>query len=149
MKTPLSCWSRLRSLFVSFCILSALAMSRHAHAQVTVIANNSVSASELSSADLHDIFTGTTTSIKGLGDVAPVLLKAGTTHEDFLTRYIGKSDAAFRAGWRSLLFSGQSTMPRTFDSDAQVVEYVAHTRGAIGYIASSSPHPGAKTMAVR
>ena len=142
----------LRSLFrfaLSAFAFVLLAAPSQARGQVTVIANNSVASSELSSADLHDIFTGTTTSIKGSGDVAPVLLKAGATHEDFLTKYIGKSDAAFRAEWRSLLFSGQSTMPRTFDSDAQVVEYVAHTRGAIGYIASSSPHPGVKTMAVR
>ena len=149
MKMSLRRSSLLRSLLLLLCVLADLASQHRAHAQVAVIANNSVAASELSRADLHDLFTGAASSIRGSGDVAPVLLKAGATHEDFLTKYIGKSDAAFRAEWRSLLFSGQSTMPRTFDSDAQVVEYVAHTRGAIGYIASSSPHPGVKMMTVR
>jgi hypothetical protein len=40
-------------------------------------------------------------------------------------------------------------MPKTLSSDADVVEYVARTRGAIGYITHSSPHSGVKTLTVR
>lgn len=136
------------AFFALAALLAALAPLR-VHAQVVVIANSSVTTAEISSAELRDIFTGAASSLKGSGQVAPVLLKGGPAHDDFLTAYIGKSDAAFRAGWRSLLFSGQSAMPKTFDSDADVVEYVARTRGAVGYISRSSPHTGVKTLAVR
>jgi ABC-type phosphate transport system substrate-binding protein len=149
MKTALYRLRPLRFLLLSFTAFVALAAPHISHAQVTIIANGSVAASEISRADLHDIFTGAAASIKGSGDFTPVLLKGGSTHEDFLNKYVGKSDAAFRAGWRSLLFSGQNTMPKTFNSDAEVVDYVAHTRGTIGYIASSSPHAGVKTLAVK
>ena len=128
---------------------AAFAGTAGARAQVVVIANNNVTASEISRGELRDVFTGAASSVKGAREVAPVLLKGGPAHDEFLSTYVGKSDAAFRAGWRSLLFSGQSTMPRTFDSDAEVVDYVAHTPGAVGYIAHSSPHPGVKTLAVR
>ena len=141
--------SLLRSLLFTIATLALLASTSHARAQVVVIANNSVGAPSISQADLHDVFTGSASSFKGGGQVSPVLLKSGSAHEAFLDKYVGKSDAGFRAGWRSLLFSGQSTMPRTFDSDAEVVEYVAHTPGAIGYISSGSPHAGVKTLAVR
>ena len=119
-----------------------------AKAQVIVIANNSVKANEVSKNDLKDVFTGASTSIGG-GNVVPILLKAGTAHEEFLQAYIGKNDAAYRAGWRSLVFSGQGTMPKSLEGDAAVVEFVAHNAGAIGYIGKASPHEGVKVLAVK
>jgi hypothetical protein len=78
-----------------------------------------------------------------------LLLKAGSVNDEFLTAYIGKSRAAFLASWRSLVFSGQATMPRSLETDAEVVEYVAHNPGAIGYIGKSSPHEGVKVLTIR
>ena len=117
-------------------------------AQVIVIANPSVKTSEVSKNDLKDVFTGASTSLGG-GSVVPILLKAGTVHEEFLQAYIGKNDTAYRAGWRSLVFSGQASMPKSLDSDAAVVEFVAHNAGAIGYIGKASAHEGVKVLAVR
>jgi hypothetical protein len=93
------------------------------------------------------VFTGASTSLGG-GSVTPILLKAGPAHDEFLSAYIGKNDTAFRAGWRSLVFSGQATMPKSLDSEAAVVEYVAHNAGAIGYVGKATPHEGVKVLAV-
>jgi ABC-type phosphate transport system substrate-binding protein len=116
---------------------------------VVVIANPGVRASEVSAADLRDLFSGASSTFRDGSHVTPVLLRAGLVNDEFLVRYIGKSDSAFRANWRSLLFSGQGVMPRTLDSEAAVVEYVAHTPGAVGYIARTSPHEGVKILSVR
>jgi ABC-type phosphate transport system substrate-binding protein len=129
--------------------IAALLFGGRAQAQVVVIANPSVKAVDLPTADLRDIFTGASSTLKDGSRVTPVLLKPGAINDSFLTLYIGRSDSAFRANWRSLLFSGQAMMPRTLDSEAAVVEYVAHTPGAIGYVARSTPHEGVKTLAVR
>jgi ABC-type phosphate transport system substrate-binding protein len=129
--------------------LAASALSPSAYAQVLVIANPSVTAAEVSKAELRDVFTGASSSLKGAAQVTPVLLKQGAINDGFLDLYVGKSDSAFRAGWRSILFSGQGVMPKTFDSDTAVVEYVAHTPGAIGYIAKTTPHDGVKILIVR
>jgi ABC-type phosphate transport system substrate-binding protein len=115
---------------------------------VIVIANPSVKASDVSKNDLKDVFTGASTSLGG-GSVVPILLKAGTVHEEFLQAYIGKNDTAYRAGWRSLVFSGQASMPKSLDGDAAVVEFVAHNAGAIGYIGKATPHEGVKVLAVK
>ncbi|MGA2437920.1 MAG: hypothetical protein ABSF57_05340 [Acidobacteriaceae bacterium] len=120
-----------------------------AHAQVVIIANPNVSVSSVSKSELRDIFIGASTSLKDSMQVTPVLLKQGAVQNEFLSLYIGKSDSGFRAGWRSVLFSGQGMMPKTLDSEAAVVEYVAHTPGAIGYIGRSAPHEGVKVLAVR
>lgn len=147
MIAPAIC-TKYRVLPILFILLTPL-LCRHTQAQVVVIANNSVKSADVSSADLRDVFTGTSTTFKDGSRVIPVLLKQGTVNDGFLTLYVGKSDAAFRAGWRSLLFSGQGAIPRTLESEAAVVEYVAHTAGAVGYIAHTTPHEGVKVLAVR
>ena len=128
---------------------AAVCPAQQGKEQVVVIANTSVKSGDVSSADLRDVFTGASSSFKDGSHVTPVLLKQGATNDNFLLLYVGKSDAAFRASWRSLLFSGQGVMPRTFETEAAAVEYVAHTPGAIGYIQKSTPHEGVKTLAVR
>jgi ABC-type phosphate transport system substrate-binding protein len=126
-----------------------LLLPAQARAQVVVIANPSVAATEISRAELRDIFTGASSSLRRGIAVTPVLQKQGPVQDEFLDRYIGRSDSALRAGWRSILFSGQGVMPKTLDSDAAVVAYVARTPGAIGYVDKSSSHDGVKVLAVR
>ena len=120
-----------------------------AHAQVVIIANPNVAVSSVTRAELREIFTGASASLKEGMQVTPVLLKQGTVQDEFLRLNIGKSDSGFRAGWRSILFSGQGAMPKTLDSEAAVVEYVSHTAGAIGYIGRATPHEGVKILIVR
>ncbi len=139
----------MRKRFISlFFALGVLVLAGNARAQAIVIANPGVKASDVSKSDLRDVFTGGSTSIGG-SQVTPVLLKSGEAHDEFLRTYVGKNDTAFRAGWRSLVFSGQASMPKTVDSEAAMVEYVAHTPGAIGYVGSGAPHEGVKVLAVR
>jgi len=134
-----------RFLWVGAVMLCAI----RAQAQVIVIVNPGVKTSEISKSELRDIFTGAATTLPDGTRVAPILLKAGAAHDEFLQAYIGKNDTTFRAGWRSLVFSGQAAMPKSLDSDAAVVEFVAHNPGAIGYISKSSPHEGIKILTVK
>ena len=126
-----------------------LAVAPAARAQVIVIANNSVKSTEVTKVDLRDVFSGNATSFKDGSHVVPVLLKGGAVHDEFLSSFVGKPDSAFKASWRSLVFSGQANMPKAMDTDAAVVEFVAHTAGAVGYISKLSPHDGVKTLSVR
>ena len=136
-------------LFAALFVASASIFVVQAKAQVIVIANPGVKATAVSKSDLKDVFTGAATALPGGGNVVPILLKAGTVHEEFLQAYIGKNDTAFRAGWRSLVFSGQASMPKSLDGDAAVVDFVAHNAGAIGYIGKASPHDGVKVLTVK
>ena len=140
----------MKKLLIAFLLVaSASIFVVQAKAQVIVIANPGVKASAVSKSDLKDVFTGAATALPGGGNVVPILLKAGTVHEEFLQAYIGKNDTAYRAGWRSLVFSGQASMPKSLDGDAAVVDFVAHNSGAIGYIGKASPHDGVKVLTVK
>jgi len=140
----------MRKLLYAFMLVATASIFIvQAKAQVIVIANPGVKASDVSKSDLKDVFTGAATSLKDGSGVVPILLKAGTVHEEFLQAYIGKNDTAYRAGWRSLVFSGQGSMPKSLDGDADVVEFVAHHSGAIGYIGKATPHDGVKVLTVK
>jgi ABC-type phosphate transport system substrate-binding protein len=140
----------MKNLLLAFLLLtSASLLGAHAQAQIIVIANPGVKASDISKSDLRDVFTGAVSTLKDGSNVTPVLLRQGATHEEFLNTYVGKNDTAFRATWRSLVFSGQATMPRSLDSEAAVVDYIARNAGAIGYISKATPHEGVKVLAVR
>jgi TonB family protein len=65
-----------------------------------------------------------------------------------LKDYLGQNDDALQNYYRSLVFTGKGSMPKTLHSDEEVVAYVARTRGAIGYVSPSSPVDGVKTLAV-
>ena len=138
---------KLSALFLL--IAAGLVFTARAQGQVLVIANPIVNTAAVSKNDLRDVFTGSATTLPGGINVVPVLLKAGTAHEEFLQVYIGKNDAAYRAGWRSLVFSGQATMPKSLDSDAAVVDFVLHTPGAIGYIGKATSHEGVRVLTVK
>ena len=139
----------MKRLIFCFSLLVWLVIVPNAKAQLIVIANPNVKVSEVSRADLRDIFTGASSTLGGGASVTPVLQKEGATHQEFLVQVVSKSDAALRAGWRSIVFSGQGVMPRTLSPDAAVVEYVARTPGSIGYISRAVPHDGVKQLIVR
>lgn len=136
-------------VITSLLAVVGLLFAARAHAQVIVIANPSVMPGDISKTDVREVFSGSSSSLKDGAHVVPVLLKGGAAHEAFLAEFVGKSDSAFKAGWRSLVFSGQGAMPKSVDSDAAMVEFVAHNPGTIGYIDKSAPHEGVKTLRVQ
>jgi ABC-type phosphate transport system substrate-binding protein len=77
------------------------------------------------------------------------LSKGGAAHEAFIKQYLGKNDPALQAFYRSLVFTGKASMPKSFASDAEVVAYVAKTKGAVGYVSSGAASEGAKTLEVK
>lgn len=117
-------------------------------AQVIVIANPSVKADSVSKSELKEVFTGESSSLKEGGHVVPVFQKEGATHTEFLSSYLGESPAAILICWRGMVMSGRASMPKSLDSDAAVVEFVAKTTGAIGYISKAAPHDGVKELSV-
>ncbi|MGA2350675.1 MAG: hypothetical protein ABSF70_09610 [Terracidiphilus sp.] len=120
-----------------------------ARAQVIVIVNPGVSADSVSKAALEKIFTGTSTRLGSGERVVPVLLKEGPVHSAFLSTYLGKSPIALIINWRSLVLSGQGSMPKSFDSEAEMVSYVARTPTAIGYIGEKTAHDSVKVLEVK
>jgi TonB family protein len=127
---------------VLFASVSALA------GNVRIIANPSVKAEAISASEVKSVFLGERNSLRDGTHVEPVLSKGGPAHEAFVRDYLATNDEALQNYYRSLVFTGRGLMPKALHSDAEVVAYVAKTRGAIGYVSSTATLDGVRTLAV-
>lgn len=118
-------------------------------ADIKVIANKTVGAFSVSASDLKGAFLLTKTSLSDGSHVEPVLEKGGPAHETFVKEYLGKTDSALQTYYRSLVFTGKASMPKTLGADAEVVAYVAKTKGAIGYVGAAASTAGVKILEVK
>jgi ABC-type phosphate transport system substrate-binding protein len=118
-------------------------------AGVKVIANPSVKADTISAGELMRVFLEDTNSLADGSHVEPVLEKGGPAHEAFLKQYLDRNDSALQTFYRSLVFTGKGSMPKAVGSDADVVAYVAKTKGAIGYVSEGAATEGVKTLQVK
>jgi len=120
-----------------------------AHAQVIVVANPKIDINEIQRAEIYHVFTGGSSALNNGTKVIPTIQSDGKVQDDFLKNYVHKANAAFLATWRSFVFAGQATLPKTLESDQAVVEYVATHPYSIGYIDKSSPHEAVKVLSVK
>jgi hypothetical protein len=52
---------------------------------------------------------------------------------------VNKSFAKWNAHWKRMVFTGNGTPPKQFDTQQELLEYVAETEGAIGYVDAETP----------
>ncbi|MGA9529223.1 MAG: TonB family protein [Terriglobales bacterium] len=135
----------LRTFAIGAILLSG-AIFGHAQ-EVQVIANPSFAMDAISPDDLKSVYLEERNSLAG-SRVEPVLSRGGRAHEAFLRRFLGLDDTELQNYYRSLIFTGRGNMPRVFDSDAEVISYVAKTRGAIGYVSGNVSTLGVRSLAV-
>ena len=119
-----------------------------APAQVIVV-NSGVKIEAISKSDLRDIFLGTASSFKDGSRAVPVTLRTGPAQETFLKNLVGKNQAGFLAAWRAVVFAGQGVMPKSFDTESALLDYVASVPGAIGYIEAPTGHDKVRSLTVR
>jgi len=115
---------------------------------VVIVANRSVFASQINEAQLRQIFTGVRSRLNDGTRTVPVLLKGGPAHEVFLHNYVRNSPEEFRTRWRKAVFTGQGSMPKEFGSEAELLDYVEATPGAIGYVSRVNEKNSVKVLRV-
>ena len=135
-------------VFVASAMLACSGISAFA-ADLKIIANPDVKVDSVSAEDLKAIFLLNKSSLSDGSHVQPVIEKGGVAHEAFLKEYVGKTDSALQNYYRSLVFTGKGTMPKTCGSDIEVTACVSKTKGAIGYVGADAPTNGVKTLAVK
>jgi hypothetical protein len=140
---------RTQSPILIAAIASLFTVAGASATDIKVIANPSVGASSVSADELKGVFLATKTSLNDGSHVEPALQKGGATHEAFVKEYLGKTDTALQTYYRSLVFTGKASMPKALGADAEVVAYVAKTKGAIGYVGAGASTAGVKTLEIK
>jgi TonB family protein len=136
---------RIASAVAALLMLSSLTMRADS---VKIIINSSVQANQISVRELKNVYLREKSSLNDGTHVEPVLARGGAAHEAFLKLYLKQNNDELQRYYQSLVFSGKGSMPKALPSEAEVVSYVAKTRGAIGYVSAETNAPGVKTLAV-
>ena len=107
--------------------------------------NGHAALATLSVDEVRDLFLGKRTAWDDGSKVVVVVLKSGPSH-DALLRHLGRNPQQFLTGWKKLVFTGKSGMPEQVASEEELVDLVAKTPGAIGYVDAARVTDGVKTV---
>jgi TonB family protein len=138
-----------RKLLSLLAVVVIFAPFRVLAADVKVIANRSLKVDIISANEVRSIFLEESNSLRDGTHVEAVFEKDGPVHEAFLHEYLAAgTDDDLQSYYRALVFSGRGSMPRQLGSDAEVVAYVARTKGAIGYVSAGTAVENVKTLTI-
>jgi hypothetical protein len=108
-----------------------------AAAEIVVISN---SGGKISAADVRDVYLGE----KQFADsVKLVPVDNGVLQADFLAKAIKMEFGRYNTAWTKKSFRDGIAAPPVKSGDAEVIEFVKRTPGAVGYVSS---HPGGVNM---
>ena len=130
-------------IIMVLCVIPGLCFA----GEVVVIVNPSVSETTLSKKEVGNIYLGKKTSWSDGSKIIFVILP-GNAHASFLKSYVGKTEAQFKTFWKKQVFTGKGSPPKEFDSDQAMVEFVAQTAGAIGYVSEGADVSKVKTITI-
>jgi len=111
----------------------ALAASGAALADGAVICNSGLT---IASGDVKDVYTGEK-QMAGSTRIVPVDNSAAQA--DFLSKVLKMEAGKYQTAWTKKSFRDGLSAPAVKSSDAEVIEFVKKTPGAVGYVSSGTP----------
>ncbi|MFZ5562503.1 MAG: hypothetical protein ACOZBW_00510 [Thermodesulfobacteriota bacterium] len=140
----------LLPLLLGAIIIPALMHPAPAQAEtVYVFVNAGVPDSSLTQTEIQNIYLGKKDKWNDNQKINFTALNGGACHEEFLKQHVGRTDFQFQNYWKKQIFTGQGQPPRAFDSDAELIDYVSKTGGAIGYSCTQPDAGKVKILTVR
>ena len=127
-------------------VLAAAPSAADNHPNVKLIAHPDVPDIACSEKNALRIFLGKKTRWEGGMRVVPVMLRDGDVHEEFVEELLDRSVAKFEIYWKQAVFTGKGIPPRTFESEQDLMAFVAATPGAVGYVAKDVSLLGVKEL---
>jgi ABC-type phosphate transport system substrate-binding protein len=133
-------------LFVTslFCV-AAVAQA----ADVAYIVNPQSTETSLSADDVKSVLLGNKIKWDGGGVIKLAVLTSGPVHEQVMQERVQRSADQFDKYWKKLVFTGKGVLPQQAADDAAVIDYVAKTPGALGYVAAASVTAQVKVLLIK
>lgn len=132
-------------LNIIYTLMLMLFLTISGYAQVAVIANKSVSESSISSAKLQEIYSLKTKTWGNGKSIVLFTIKDDNTSNKCFGSF-GKSYADMKKVWMKLQLTGEGQAPEAVGSADEVLNKVASTPGAIGYIDASKVNDKVKVL---
>ena len=116
---------------------------------VFVFVNKGVPDNAVSQTEIQNIYLGRKDRWSDNQKIAFTSLTDGLCHESFIRHYVNRTTFQFQNFWKKQIFTGKGQPPRSFGSDAALVDYVSRTTGAIGYSCSPPDTGKVKLLSVK
>ncbi len=130
-------------------LLVAFAIGMAEAADYKLIVHSGVGVTTLNAAAVEKIFLGKKSKWDDGTKIVPVTLaKDSAIHKAFVAEVVKKAEPKFTSFWQQALFTGKGTPPKSFGSEAELVKFVASTKGAVGYVAAGTAVDGAKEVKI-
>lgn len=135
-------------ILILFCLIVWGPSCAHA-ASFIVIANKSVAENTLTRAELQGIYLGEKVKWDNRKHIRISVLEEERTLKEFLQVILGKTPSQFDQHWVRMVTTGKASMPPAFTDAQQVVDFVARTPNAIGFVASGQARDTVKIIAIK
>jgi len=115
-------------------------------AQVAVIANKSVADNSITIAKVTDIYNLKSKTWSDGKAIVPLTFKSDNDASNKFFSAIGKSSMDMKKLWMRLQLTGEGQAPEGMGSEDELVNKVASTPGAIGFVSSSKVNDKVKVL---
>ena len=137
------------STLASFCLLFFTFSASPAWADdLVLVGNHNLSVDTISTRDVRNVFLATKKNING-AIVKPVTIADHNLTEYFLKKYIRQTPSQFSAYYIRKIFSGGGKKPKEVSSEAEMIRYVSHNNGAIGFVSSDAVTETVKIIQIK
>jgi ABC-type phosphate transport system substrate-binding protein len=121
---------RALTLCIALLVIAAPASS----AEVAVIANPSVPAKQVDKSLLLDMYSGDVKEWDNGERIVLLDLKPKSDVKAAFYEFLGKSASRMKSVWMKNMLTGEGQPPESVETQEAIVEMVASTPGAIGYV---------------
>jgi ABC-type phosphate transport system substrate-binding protein len=126
-------------------VLSALCPPLQA-AEPAVLVIGHAALPKLDTATVQRLYTGRAVEVAGVGITVVNAVPGSALRQRFLTLYLQQDDDQYRAYWTVRRHVGKGVPPREMGSNAEVINFVQNTPGAVGYIDAADLRPGLNVL---
>lgn len=127
-----------RALMLLALALAVFPASRVQAQEFQIVVNASVGIDAISKKDLSKVFQKKASKIGGV-KAAPVDLDKGSDVRKAFSKAVhGRSVNAIESYWQQQIFAGKNVPPDQKAGDADVLDYVRSTPGAVGYVSAGA-----------
>jgi len=118
-------------------LLSLLITAATISAGEIVIVNTNNEDNILTKREVQQIYLGRNAFWENGDKIVVTTYENTPLQSEFMLKYLNKSGRNFMLYWKQLMFTGRGVLPQVFSSEEDMIEYIANTSGAIGYISES------------
>ena len=124
----------MKSIIFKLCSSSLLVLliAQNALAGAVVVISNT--GTTVSASEVKDVFLG---EKQFAGSIKLIPVDNAAAQEAFLSKFLQMDTTKYNGIWTKKSFRDGLTPPPVKSSDAEVVEYVKRTPGAVGYVSSN------------